>query len=223
MIEQDNKKIGNALIISGALFTLVFWLGLIIAAIGLRLEGTYTDHLSQINDNPTFYVINFVFASLTGPLTAIIMVVLTLFVKTRKPTPLLNILSLLFLSAYLVLVCIAYASQYTYFMNLLRSNNEMAIEWLFRNFNSIPYFIQQLGYMFFALSGILLGYRFLLDKGIKRVFGYFLEIRCLITIVAFIGLALGNQQLNYVTIISGLLTAFLGIFAIAIGINVKKI
>jgi hypothetical protein len=117
-------------------------------------------------------------------------------------------------------VTISYTTQYTYFIGIIGS--DIASNWFFGNFNSISYYFNQLGYTFFAIGGIFIGYRYCFEKGIKKAFGIILEMCSLLSIVAFIGLALGNPILNKTTVISGLLTLPFGFIAIAIGRKLKK-
>jgi hypothetical protein len=224
MIKHDNRIIGKSLIITGLLFTVVFVLGLMIMSNSVvRIRGDIFEQLQQISENSSAYRIGFLFAGLTAPLTAVLIVILALFVQTRKTTTILNILSVFFLLPYTILESVAYLSQSTYFISALGTNMNAAAEWYFGNFHSLCYFLQQLGYLFFALSGILLGYRYCLDRGVKRIFGIFIEVRCFITLIAFSGLVLDNKALNNATLISGSLTIFLGVFALLIGRRLIKI
>ena len=63
----------------------------------VRIRGDIFEQLQQISENSSTYKIGFLFAGLTAPLTAALIVILALFVQTRKTTPILNILSVFFL------------------------------------------------------------------------------------------------------------------------------
>lgn len=223
MFKLENKQLGSALIINGIVFSIIIFLWPIIMAIAPGTEGTISEQFSEIASNQVLYQLNFFIASLIGPSILSLMLIFAFFIETKKATPILNVLGIIFLIPYIMFVTISYTSQYTYFINLLNSNVDLANEWYFGNFNSLPYYFNQLGYTFFAIGAIFIGIRFCFDSGVKKAFGIILELCALLSIIAFIGLVLGNKSLNSASIISGLLTLPFGFFAIIIGRKLKKI
>lgn len=222
MIKLNNKQLGLALVTNGIIFTVIIFLWPITMMLAPGTNGTMNEQFTEILNNTFFYKLSFVVASFIGPSLLSLMFVYTFFVDTKKSTPILNILGFTFLIPYVVFVTISYTTQYTYFLNLLSLNSEMAGNWYFGNFNSLSYYFNQLGYTFFAFGGILIGYRFCFDNGIKKVFGILLEFCSLLSIVAFVGLALGSKLINVATLISGLLTLPFGYIAIIIAKDVIK-
>jgi CDP-diacylglycerol--glycerol-3-phosphate 3-phosphatidyltransferase len=222
MFELDNKTLGQSLIITGIIFTIIIMLWPILMIISSS-TGDIETQLNYIKQNPIFYQINFLLASLIAPSLTSLLIIITLFLKTRKFTPILNSIGLLFLIPYVVCVSVSYTSQFTLLTNsLLIDNTIQAKNWYFGNFHSIPYFLNQLGYTFFALSGFCIGYRFLFEKYISKIFGILLVLSSLLSVVAFTGLALNNKIINNATVVSGLCTIPFGIIGIMIGIKLKR-
>ncbi|MBI9097553.1 MAG: hypothetical protein JEY91_03695 [Spirochaetaceae bacterium] len=222
MITLDSEKLGSALIINGIVFSIIIFLWPITMVLAPGAEGSISEQLREIALHPVSYQLSFILASVIGPSILSLMLIYSMFIETKKTTVIFSLMGIIFMIPYVVFVTISYTSQYIYFINLLNSDVNSAAQWYFGNFNSLPYYLNQLGYTFFALGGIFIGYRYCFDRGIKKAFGIILEICSLLSIIAFIGLALGNKFLNTATLISGLLTLPFGIFAIIIGMKIKK-
>ena len=221
----SDSQIAKALIVTGIAFSIVVWTCTVSMAIGLshlQLAGSFSRQFNSIANSPFSYQIGYFFASLIGPLNAALMIIFTFFIKTSKTTKVLNIISAAFLLIYLILVTVAYTSQYTVFIDLIKTNSSEAEQWYFGNFNSICKIVNQTGYLFFALSGILSGYRFCYEKGVKRFFGVYLELRCAFYTIAFFGLLFNSQTINLLTLGGLFLTLFFGFFAIVIGRHLLK-
>jgi CDP-diacylglycerol--glycerol-3-phosphate 3-phosphatidyltransferase len=144
MFELDNKTLGNSLIITGIIFTIIIILWPILMIISSS-TGDIETQLNHIKQNPIFYQINFLLASLIAPSITSLLIIITLFLKTQKSTPILNLIGLFFLMPYVVCVSISYTSQFTLVTNsFLIDNTIQANNWYFGNFNSIAYFLNQL-------------------------------------------------------------------------------
>ncbi|MHB2148440.1 DUF4386 family protein [Calditrichota bacterium LG25] len=222
MLEIPKKSLRKSLVVTGLIFTIVIFLWPAFMAIS-ALDGSVEMQLQQIRQNPVPFRLNFVLASFIAPSLAALLITVGLFFKTRKTTPVLTGVGLFFLLPYVVFVSIAYATQFTLVANsLLNGNFALARQWYFGNFYSVAYFLNQLGYAFFALSGVCLGYRFLFEKGAMRLFGWLLYGSSILSIAAFIGLAINSKGLNSVTVLSGLCVLPLGIIAIISGLKLRK-
>lgn len=210
------------MILGGTLFTIVILLWPIFMVLS-KTTGNLHDQLLSIADNPSMYMINFVIASFIAPATSFIMITLALFIKTKKETPILNIFGVFLLAPYVTLVSIAYASQYTLLQSYLNDANfSEASLWFFENSNSVSYFLNQLGYTFFALSALLIGFKLLFEQGIPKAVGVLLWLSGFLSIVAFIGLTMKNEILNLSTIISGLTMVPIGIIVIIWGVKLAR-
>lgn len=204
---------GKALLIGGTIYTIVVLLWPVFMILS-QTNGDIQEQLSAIGGNPGIYMTTFVVASLIAPAIAFLMLILAFFIETKKKTPLLNMLGALLLTPYITLVSIAYTSQYTLFQSFIAAGNFREAEiWYFGNLHSIPYFINQLGYTFFALSALLIGYKLLFEHGAPKALGVLLWVSGLLSIIAFAGLALNNEAINSITVISGILTVPIGIIA----------
>ncbi len=125
----------------GIFFTLVvlLWPVLMTAS---EVTGSVEEQLRQISEAPGLFRANFFWASLIAPSILVLMLTFARYTETRKQTPLIYRLSLLFLTGYFVFVSISYVSQYAYLPRLLaEGNTELAITWYFGNESSRPYFL----------------------------------------------------------------------------------
>lgn len=214
MIKVDSDKLKKLLLTTGLVFLVIIILWPVTMILAPGAEGTMAEQLDEIKANLLMYQLSFIMASLIAPSIFALMIVFTLFVDTQKKTPLLNIMGLVLLVIYMVFVTISYTSQYTYFISLLENGSNSIDVWYFGNFDSLAYFFNQLGYTFFGLAGILFGYRYCFERGIKKVYGIVIEVCSVLSIVAWFGLVIGSTVINMATLISGILTIPLGVIAI---------
>lgn len=178
--------------------------------------GTVDEQLSSIIENSFAYRVNFFLASLIAPALVVVMITLALFVDTQKETPFLNYFGAFLLIPYFLLVSIAYTSQYVLLPKLF-TDPDIAMMWLFTSPHSIAYFLNQLGYTFFAFAACAIGWKFLFEKGLAKSIGVLLWASGVLSIIAFIGLAIQNEFLNLATFPSGLLTIPFGIVVVLLG------
>lgn len=209
--DRTGQQSGRVLLYSGTALALVVLLWPPLMLLG-QPTGTVEEQLSTIADDPALYKLNFFVASLIAPAVVVVLTVLALFAPAEKETPVLDVLGVLLLAPYVVLVSIAYTSQYTILHALLVADRtEEAAVWLFENTHSVPYFLNQLGYTFFAVSALLVGYKYLSESGLVKGIGVLLWASGLLSIVAFLGLALQNELLNLSTFLSGVLIVPVGV------------
>ena len=203
------------LVISGILFTavIVLWPLFIIIA---QPANSDENQFEWILNNLTLHRIQFFLAFLISP--AIIYLMLSQLGFTGKQIRFQDIIGYIFLGGYLVLNSISYASQIILLPTYLQGNSqELAEAWNFGNPNSIAYFMNQLGYFFWAVSAILLFVRFLFERGIWRWITILYIASALLTFIAFAGLLTDQPILNFFTLISGLLLLPMGIISIIKG------
>ena len=193
----------------GIIFTIIVLLWPVLMIIA-EPGGTVDEQFSSIVENSLAYRINFFLASLIAPALVVVMITLALFVDTKKETPFLNSIGVFLLIPYLILVSIAYTSQYVLLPKLF-ANPELAMIWFFAGPNSIAYFLNQLGYTFFAIAACAIGWKFLFETGLSKAMGILLWTSGTLSIVAFIGLAIENEFLNLATFLSGVLTIPFGV------------
>lgn len=171
-----------------------------------QLSGTMDERLAKLAADSTPYRLNFIVASLIAPPLVLVMIMLSRFHGTKKQTPLLNHFGMIMLAPYMILVTIAYSAQYTMVPAALAAGDvQTARQWFFENPQGFSYFFNQLGYTFFALSALAIGWRYLFESGLLKGIGFLLLGSGILSLIAFAGLALQNETINSVTFISGLL------------------
>jgi hypothetical protein len=210
----------NLLLFGGTTFTIIVLLWPVLMMIA-EPGGIVEEQLSSIVESSFAYRINFFLASLIAPALVVVMSTLALFVDTKKETPFLNIVGAFLLIPYLTLVSIAYASQYVLLPKLFE-HPELAMNWFFASPYSIAYFLNQLGYTFFAFAACAIGWKFLFESGLSKWIGVLLWASGSLSIVAFIGLAIQNEFLNLATFPSGMLTIPFGMLVALKGWRMRK-
>lgn len=217
------KTTRNSLVFGGTLYTIVVLLWPIFMVLS-QTKGDIQEQLLIISNSPTTYIVNFIVASLIAPTISFILLTIAFYIQTKKETPILNNFGAFLLGPYVTLVSIAYTTQYTLLQSFITGGKLKEAElWYFGNQDSIPYFINQLGYTFFALSALFIGYKLLFEQGLPKALGILLWISGLLSIIAFIGLIMKNEVINSITIISGLFIVPIGIIAAIWGMRLSGI
>lgn len=215
-IMEKNKQ----LLISAVLFTVIIILWPFFMALS-RLPGSITEQLTLIALKPGIFKLQFFSAFLIAPSIIYLMLAQREHLSARES--LAGKMGLLFLPAYLILVSISYGSQMLLVPGFLKTNDEsLVLQWYFGNTDSIPYFLNQMGYFFWALAAITLFGGFIRESGWARLLGILYLFSALLSIIAFLGLILENQSLNSLTFVSGMLMLPIGILSIFRAVKTKK-
>ncbi len=213
---------GSAFVYGGIFYTTIVLLWPIFMALS-EVDGGIQEQLLIISNDPSIYKLNFIIASLVAPAITLIMILLAYGIPSQKRHPIHHLIGVICLVPYVILVSISYISQYTILFSYFSIDNmDAARQWYFPNADSIPYFLNQLGYSFFAISALLIGHKLLYEKGIPKAIGILLWLSGALSIVAFVGYMGNNHILNASTIISGLLTLPMGILVIIVGFKMKR-
>lgn len=166
MLQITSSKRFSLLLYGGIVFTLLILLWPVFMGLS-QLDGSMEERITSLTADATVHKLNFFIASLIAPALVLILTCLALFFSTKKETPVLNVLGMLFLAPYLALVTVAYSSQYILLPALLNDGRITdAYLWYFENPNSVIYFLDQLGYVFFALSACVIGWKYLFERGL---------------------------------------------------------
>jgi hypothetical protein len=185
------------------------WLGLLIPTIS---DAPGDEQLRALAASPTVYSLSMINASLISIPTVVMMLLLALGIETRRAAGLLSALGVLWLVPYAALVSVAYTSQYTLLPRLLAGGDQSAaLGWYFVHPNSVPYFLDLLGYTFYGLSGLAIGYRLLGDTGIARAAGVLLWLAAITAILGFAGYAAGIPALEFLITVSGAISLPFGL------------
>jgi len=208
-VNMETGSVGRWMLVSGiaASALLVTWFVLMFFT---APPGFIVEQLAKLAEQSALYQWSFVDSSLVSLAFVVMMVILALFVETGAPKGLLEIIGVVFLAPYTLLVSIAYASQFTIFPRLLAEFSAMekalAKAWYFNNPSSIPYFLDYLGYAFFAISAFAIAPRLIRGRGLQRATGWLLFLTGLTSFIGFIGFAVGNSVIEMILIVGGVLS-----------------
>ena len=212
--QLERKHLGKWLMATGIIFSslIVLWLILMFNSL---VSGSIEEQIIKISKQSVGYQCTFFINSLYSILLVAIMIILGLFVDTKKPKGIIDIWGIVLLAPYTLLVSIAYTSQYTIFPRLLADISDNKFEIIkfmyFGNPNSLAYFLDYLGYTFFALSALAIGFKFLYEKGIKRIIGLTLWLSGISCIIGFWGFSARIPFLEVFTVIGGVFILPFGI------------
>ena len=204
-MNDDQQDVQQKLFIP-ALITLVILILWPVMMTLSELSGTIDEQLAWLSSDALLYRLNFLVASLIAPPLVVVMIGLSRYTPAVKQTPLLDQFGMIMLAPYMLLVTIAYSAQYIMVPAALAAGDvQSARQWFFENPQGFSYFFNQLGYTFFALSALAIGFKFLFGRGLVKWIGIVLWSSGMLSLIAFAGLALQNETINSATFISGLL------------------
>jgi|GEM_PF-2225985 len=173
-------------------------------------EGTVDQQLAFLSRNSTLYRLSFVTASLISVPLVVLLVLVALFRDVKPGQDLPGVLGAFFLAPYLMSVSTAYVSQYTLFPRFLADmsivGRSLVKSWYYNNPDSIPYMLDLLGLVFFALSALAIGSRLLGKRGWSRGMGWLLLLSGMTALLGFGGYVLDNLLVESAAVVSGFLT-----------------
>jgi hypothetical protein len=213
-------KSSQHLIYSGIAFTLILTLWPLLMAIS-QPEGSLEDELHWITQNLTQHKIKFFFALLISP--ALVYMMLSQVLHVPKVDKISMRSAMIFLAVYATLVTISYSSQLILLPALIEAEliNEAKI-WYFETPYSVPYFINQSGYFFWAIAASVLFFRFRMHHGMIRYFSLLYTVSAVLSIIAFLGLVMDIGWMKLMTFPSGLLLLPVGIMSVIWGIRENR-
>jgi hypothetical protein len=202
-------KIDRHLIVSGILFTLVLVAWPVMMAVA-KAPGNVEAQLQWVAAHPTLFKAQFFLAFLLAP--AIVYMMLAQLAKLQQGEGPGRSFGMVFIAAYVVLNSVAYASQAVLVPRFLAAGQAgLARAWYFASTASIAYFVNQLGYCFWALGAIALFAKVQRGHGLPAFIASFYLLSALLSFMAFAGLLLDNRVLNNLTMPSGLALLPVGI------------
>ena len=215
------KETNNHLISSGVIFTLILILWPILMAIS-QPSGTLEEQLKWVADNTNHMKWQFILAMLISP--AIIYLMAAQLTIANIGDKVLLRMGMIIMAVYAALNCISYGSQVVLVPKLLEAGmlDQLAL-WYFGSEVSIAYFLNQTGYFFWAIGTLVLFSGFLSQKGMIRYISILYVFSAVLSIVAFVGLALNNAAMNSMTFPSGLLLLPVGVMTVVWGVKSKQI
>jgi hypothetical protein len=213
-------KSSQHLIVSGSIFTLILILWPLLMAIA-QPEGSIEDELHWITQHLTLHKLKFFFALLISP--ALIYLMLSQVLHVPKVDKISMRSAMIFLAVYAALVAISYSSQMILLPALLEAGmmHEAKI-WYFETSYSIPYFINQSGYFFWAIAAIVLFFRFRSHLGMIRYFSLIYSVSAVLSIIAFLGLVADIGWMKLMTFPSGLLLLPVGVLSVVWGVRENR-
>lgn len=205
------------LVVSGILFTLVLFMWPILMLVA-QPEGTVIEQLDWISKHSGIYRLQFFLAFLIAP--AILYLMWAQLGGATLENRIVFRLGWVFLTAYLVLNSISYASQAILVPKFLVSGmKDLALSWYFNSDISIAYFCNQTGYAFWGVGAFILFGPLMTRKGIIRYLGIIYGISALLSLVAFLGLVFDNEGINSLTLPAGLVLIPVGILTVIWGLK----
>lgn len=217
----ENHSSHKHLIISGSLFTLILFLWPLLMAF-TQPVGDMDQQLQWVQNHQTLYKANFLLAFFIAPsMGYMIIAQLNVISFIGK---LWVRLGLLFLALYAAFISISYASQVILVPRLLQGGMmQEAMLWYFNSPFSIPYFLNQMGYFFWAVGVIILFHKSVRAVGMMRFISYIYLLSAILSVLAFTGLIIENNTMNSLTFVSGLLLLPVGILTIIAGKTIKRL
>jgi hypothetical protein len=180
-------------------------------------SGSIEEQLQWVSANVVLYKTQFFLAFLIAPAIIYMMLVQIRWAKSRG---LFTCIGLIFLSAYAVLVSIAYGSQAMLIPKLLASGlTEQARVWYFGAPFSITFFIDLTGYFFWALGTLCIFSTLIFRKGLLMLIGILYILAAVLSIVAFLGLLFESKVMVSMTMPSGLLIIPVAVITLIAGLR----
>jgi len=211
------RDYGVHLVSSGVLFTVVLQLWPIFMA-AAQPEGGDAELLQWLVEHANLSKIQFGFAFLIGP--AIVYMMSAQLHALGRDESLGRTVGFVFLAGYLALISIAYGSQVVLVPRLLDAGLlEHARVWTMGSSVSAIYFVNQLGYLFWAAGAIALFAPHLATKGPIRYLSALYLLSAVLSIVAFAGLMLESSTLNSLTVVGGLVLVPTGFLTVGWGMS----
>ena len=203
------------LVVSSILFTIVLFIWPVFMALFMP-QGDIEEQFRWILENLAVSKLQFFFAFLISPALIYLMYVQLEFYPTDRKFG--RQLGFSFLTAYLVLNSIAYASQMIVLPGMLKSGSyEQAQIWYMGSKTSVIYFFNQMGYCFWAIGTIILFANLIKESGMIRYLSIIYTISAILSVVAFAGLIVESKILNSMTIVSGMALIPVGILSVIWG------
>ncbi|MCX6555433.1 MAG: hypothetical protein NTZ12_10580 [Candidatus Aminicenantes bacterium] len=208
-------KIDKHLIVSGVLFTVVLVAWPVMTALA-RPSGNVAEQLRWVADHLPLFKAQFFLAFLLAP--AIVYMMLAQLAKLQQGESLAQRFGMVFIAAYVVLNSIAYAAQAVLVPRFIAAGQMgLARAWYFASPASIAYFVNQLGYCFWAIGAIVLFAKVQRGHGLPAFIASLYLLSALLSFMAFAGLLLDNRVLNNLTMPSGLALLPVGILSVIWG------
>ncbi len=205
------------LIVSGALFTVVLtaW-PLMMAVTGPT--GDIGQQLQWVAGHSFFFKMQFLLALLIAP--AIVYLMLAQLNKLQRTDNVSRRFGMVFLTAYVVLNSVSYASQAVLLPRFLAAGEMgLAKAWYFASPASVAYFINQMGYCFWGIAAIALFFEVLRGQRLPGLIAAFYVLSALLSIMAFAGLLFDSPALMRLTMPGGLVLFPVGILTMAWGMQ----
>jgi len=205
------------LIVSGALFTVMLTAWPVMMAIA-RPTGSIEQQLQWVAGHSLLFKMQFLLALLIAP--AIVYLMLAQLNKLQTADNISKRFGMVFLSAYVVLNSVSYASQAVLLPRFLAAGQmEFARAWYFASPMSVSYFINQLGYCFWGIAAIALFFGTMRGQRLPGLIAAFYFLSSLLSIMAFAGLLFDSRVLMRLTMPGGLVLFPVGILTMAWGLQ----
>jgi hypothetical protein len=205
------------LIISGTVFTVVIFCWPVFMALA-QPGGNTEEQFRWISAHLALFKVQFLFALLIGP--AIVYMMVSQLDRYPASGKIASALGSVFLTAYIVLISISYASQIVILPGLIGSGfTEQAHVWYFNSPVSVVYFLNQMGYCFWGIGAMVLFTRLIKQRGIIRYISLIYILSGILSVTALFGLMVESKAINSLTLYGGLVLVPVGILTVITGIK----
>ncbi len=184
-------------------------------------SGSDAEKFEWILQNLTLFKVQFFFAFLISP--SIIYLMNSQLKAYGIPEKDFSMPAIIFLGGYFVLSSISYGTQFAYVPFLLKNNfTDIATLFYINSTGSFTYFINQMGYLFWAAGALILFSGFIFKTVKLKAVSIIYIFSAILSIIAFLGLILNNDLLNSLTILSGIVLLPVGIISIIWSLKLTK-
>lgn len=222
-MKLKQRRIGKTLLLNSIFYLIVVSLWSIL----MVLSGIETDplvKLNALNENWTLHFLVFINASLISfPLSVVLLILSKYFIKDDSYKGIKSIIKV-FIPLYIISVTIAYSSQFTLLPHIIRNveNQEIVKLFYFDFRHSIVFFMNQLGYAFFGIAGILTAVIIRWDSLLFKSMNLVLIVCSVLSILAFALYSLPCELPAKLSVISGFLTMPFIIIVLVLSIKLKN-
>ncbi len=208
------------LIRSGIIFSVIIILWPVFMAFS-QPEGSIATQFEWILDNITIFNLQFFFAALICP--ALFYMMVTQLKKMENKNSVRLIIGYSILGIYAALISLSYGSQFLILPKLIQAGKmDYAGLWYFRNPSSYSYYLNQLAYAIWGIGAFVLFAKYISAGVFIRIISILYLFSAALSLVAFTGLLTGNEKINSLTVISGLLLLPVGFLNIFWGLKKSK-
>jgi hypothetical protein len=204
-------RLGNWMMAVGIGYLVVVGVMIALVVAIPTAPGTIEEQLQAISNDPLANSWGVIVSSLISPFLVAMLVLLALFVPTRRPAGVLDVVGLVFAGIYSLLATIVYTSQYALLPRLISTEDPAVTRmWYFGNPNSVLWLFEHLAYTFLSLATMSIGYRLLFERGVARWTGAAMWLMSAVIVASFVLYCMGISSAGTVLMVGAGLSLLVG-------------